>query len=288
MKIMRAVLGVCLFISLGLTGCATLGKAVKVGGQLAGYQELESMGDSMEKSDREFTEEEKYYIGRTVGASLLADAPWKNEAQLTLYLNEVGNTLAMASSRPEMYHGYHFAALVEKNANAFACPGGFLFISTGLLGICQTEDELAAVLAHEIAHIIMEHPMEAIQASHQREAAASLVKFGLRKAGESQGELQQLSGLFDNVVKDVVKAVAQGYSREKEQDADLLAVEILCQAGYSPKALADVLGRMEGHSGYHGDPKVRAKKILETIETKGKTPAVYAQRDKRFKQVSGH
>jgi predicted Zn-dependent protease len=271
----------------GLAGCATLGKAVSLGGQLTGYRELEDAGESLEKTDREFTEEEKYYIGRTVGATLLADAPWKKDAALTLYLNQVGYTLALASSRPEMYHGYHFAVLEDQNANAYACPGGFLFVSTGLLGLCQSEDELAGVIAHEIAHIILEHPMEAIQASHQRAAVASLAKFGLRKAGESQSELQQLSGIFDNVVKDVVKAVAQGYSRDKEQGADVLAVEILKQAGYAPAALAQVLGRMTGHSGYHGDPKQRAQKVMETASPQTLVAAA-AEREKRFKQVTGH
>ncbi len=274
---------------LGLNGCATLGKAVQVGGQLTGYKELEDMGGSMEKADREFNEEEKYFIGRTVAANLMADAAWKRNGQVTLYLNQVGSTLALASTRPEMYHGYHFALLDDANMNAYACPGGFLFISTGLLGLCRNEDEVAAVFAHEIAHIILEHPMQAIQASHQREAVASLVKFGIRKAGESQGaELEQLSGLFDNVVKDVVKAVAQGYSRDKEQEADSLALDVLIQAGYAPSALADILARMEGHSGYHGNPKDRAQKIRDTLSTKGALPILLAEREKRFKQVSGH
>jgi len=191
----------------------------------------------------------------------------------------------LASSRPEMYHGYHFAVLENKDANAFACPGGFIFVSAGLLRICQSEDELAAAMAHEIAHMVLEHPMTAIQASHQREAMASLVKFGLHKAGESQGELQQLSGLFDNVVKDVVKAVAQGYSRDKEQEADMLALDILAQAGYHPQALAALLGRMEGHSGYHGDPKERARKISEALASR-KSPAQAAQRDQRFNALA--
>jgi beta-barrel assembly-enhancing protease len=274
-------------LALGAGGCATLGQAVKVGGQLSGYQDLAEAGESMSKASRDFTEEEKYYIGRTVAATLLADAPWKSEARLTTYINGVGSTLAQASTRPEMYHGYHFAFLEGKDVNAFACPGGFVFVSTGLLRLCGTEDELAAAMAHEIAHLVLEHPMQAISDAHQREAWASLAKFGLHKAGESQADLAQLSGLFDNVVKDVVKAVAQGYSRDKEQQADLLAVDILIQAGYHPQALAGLLGRMAGHSGYHGDPKERAKKVLEAAG--GKTaPALLAARDKRFKQVSSH
>jgi len=266
-------------------GCSTLGQAVKAGGQLTGYQDLAEAGDSLEKASRDFTEEEKYYIGRTVAATLLADFPWKSEARLTDYVNRVGSTLALASARPEMFRGYHFAVLVGKDANAFACPGGFVFVSTGLLAICQSEDELAAAMAHEIAHMVLEHPLQAISDSHQREAWASLAKFGLRKAGESQNELQQLSGLFDNVVKDVVKAVAQGYSRDKEQAADLLAADILIQAGYHPQALAGLLGRMEGHSGYHGDPKERARKVMEVLAART-TPAQAPERDLRFRQIS--
>ncbi len=272
-------------LAAGLSGCATLGQVIKVGGQLSGYQELQAMGDNMVKSDRTFTEEEKYYIGRTVAATLMAEAPWKNNPRLTLYLNEIGNTLALASDQPEMYHGYHFALLDNKNANAYSCPGGFVFLSQGLLNLCRNEDEVAAVFAHELAHVILGHPMEAIQASHQRAAVASLIKFGLRKAGESNADVQQLSGLFDNVVKDVVKAVAQGYSRDKERQADALAVDMLVKAGYAPQALADVLGRMQGHSGYHGDPKLRARAVLAIIRPKGGVTPVDPGRTRRFRAI---
>jgi predicted Zn-dependent protease len=244
-----------------LSGCSTLGTVIKAGGHAAGYSDLEDMGSSMEKANRDFTEEEKYYIGRTVAATLMADSPLLANAKLTDYVNAVGTTLVLASSRPELFHGYHFAVLDSDKVNAYACPGGFLFITRGLLFTCHTEDELAGVLAHEISHIVLDHPIQAIQASHQRAALTSLVKFGVRKAGESYDEVTQLTGVFDNVVKDVVQAVGQGYSRDKEQEADHMAVDLTVQAGYSPLALASVLDRMESGSSTHGDPKVRAAAV---------------------------
>jgi len=252
-----------------LPGCATLGTLVKIGGAATGYRDLVDMGESMEKADRKFNEEEKYYIGRTVAATLLSEAPWRDEAALTRYINQVGQTLVLASDRPELFFGYHFAVLdAPAKVNAFACPGGFLFISSGLLRLCRSEDELAAVLAHEIAHIVYEHPLEAIQASHQRAAVASLIKFGVKKVGEKNQNIAELSGLFDTVVKDVVKAVAQGYSRDKEKQADLMAVDILGRSGYPPEALARVLSRMDAKSCYHGDPKVRAADVTAAAEAK--------------------
>lgn len=281
-----------LYISLaavwwGLTGCSTLGTMVKIGGQAAGYQELVDMGGSMEKAGREFTEEEKYYIGRTVAVTLLAEDPLVRQEQLTDYVNAVGSTLVLASSRPEIFHGYHFGVLIGENkVNAFACPGGFLFVTCGLLRLCRTEDELAAVLAHEVAHIILEHPMQAIQASHEREAFASLAKFGIRKAGESYSEVAQLSNVFDGVVKDVVQAVAHGYSRDKEAEADKLAVDILARTGYAPSALAAVLSRMDAHSCYHGDPKVRAAAAQTAARAAASAADVFPARTRRFQQMA--
>lgn len=270
-------------VALGmLPGCATLGTLAKIGGAATGYADLVDMGESMEKADRKFNDEEKYYIGRTVAATLLSEDKWRDDEALTKYINAVGGTLVLASGRPEMFRGYHFAVLdAPAKINAFACPGGFLFISSGLLKLCRNEDELAAVLAHEISHIVLEHPMEAIQAGHQRAAVASLVKFGVKKIGEQNENVAELSGLFDNVVKDVVKAVAQGYSRDKEKQADLMAVDILNQAGYSPRALAAVLARMDHHSCYHGDPKVRAADV-EAAAEKGCDAKTCHARNLRF------
>jgi len=260
-----------------LAGCGTLGKVIKAGGQMTGYSELSDMGESMEKSDREFNEEEKYFVGRTVAATLMADAPLARNAKLAEYVNAVGCTLAMASDKPELFRGYHFAVMDSEQPNAFACPGGLVFISRGLIARCRTEDELAGVLAHEVAHSALEHPMQAVQASHQRAAAASLVKFGIRKAGEQSSDLSELSGLFDNVVKDVAKAVANGYSRDKEQEADRTAVAILARAGYSPLALADLLERMENRSGSHGDPKQRAAAVRQAAQAVTAGPACEAR-----------
>jgi predicted Zn-dependent protease len=267
-----------------LPGCATLGSALKMGGAVTGYNNISDMGSSMEKSSREFNEEEKYYVGRTVAVTLMADDPVKDDKSLLRYTNAVGQTLVMACDRPEIFSGYRFAVLADqKSMNAYACPGGFLFISEKLLQQCQTEDELAAVLAHEIAHLVLDHPMQAIKASHQRAAMASLAKFGIRQASEQASELKQLSGVFNNVVKDVVKAVANGYSRDKESEADLMAVDILIRAGYSPMALANVLNRLDSKSCHHGDPKVRAGNVTQKVQTSGSF-SVYEKRTVRFKK----
>lgn len=270
-------------------GCATLGSAIKLGGQLSGYSELSEAGENLEKSDREFTEEEKYYIGRTVAASLLAGDGWESDPALTRYVNAVGETLVLGSGRPEQYHGYHFAVLkAPGQKNAFACPGGFVFITSGLLRVCRSEDELAGVLAHEMAHLVLEHPIQAIQAGHQRAAIASLVKFGVRKASESREDLQHLTGVFDGVIKDVTQAVAHGYSRDKEQEADLRALRILGDTGYAPAALAEVLSRLESQGDSHGDPKARAAVIEAEARREGRLQTERLTRRERFDKQVNH
>ena len=105
------------------------------------------------KASHEITDSEEYYIGRAVAARVLSQYPLYQNAKVTEYVNEVGQTVARKSARPNTFKGYHFAVLDTKELNAFACPGGTIFITRGLLVTCANEDELAAVLAHECSHV---------------------------------------------------------------------------------------------------------------------------------------
>jgi len=127
-------------------------------------------GKNVSKASKSFSEEERYYIGRASGARLLAEHHLFKQKQLQLqrYVSAIGQTLAMASARPEVYAGYHFIVLDEpERVNAYAVPGGFIFITTGLIAKAANEDELAAVLAHEVSHLVLDHPVTSIKKAVQ-------------------------------------------------------------------------------------------------------------------------
>jgi predicted Zn-dependent protease len=184
-------------------------------------------------------EEEEYHIGRAVAATILGQYPlWKN-GDLSRYLNLVGRTLALRSGRPELYGGYHFALLDTPEANAFSAPGGIIFLTRGIVAMAADEDELAAVLAHEIQHIVAKDPLKAIQSQR-------LKALGTFTAGEAVGSSGGALGIFQNSVMDISGTLLQkGYSRGQEKDADLGALKLLAAAGYDPGALLDMLKKIQ-------------------------------------------
>jgi len=228
-------------------------------------------GKNISKAGKSFSEEERYYIGRASGARLLADHHLLNQKQLQRYISAIGQTLAMASARPEVYAGYHFIVLDEpERVNAYAVPGGFIFITTGLIAKAANEDELAAVLAHEVSHIVLDHPVTSIKKQYKdqlakdilSEAANTFVSEDVRRIGNLVGGLDKLSGML-------VDHAAKGYSRSKEKEADLEAIHILRVAGYDPTYFPQVLGKLsaigESQSGTHGKPKERARAIAKKL-----------------------
>jgi predicted Zn-dependent protease len=180
-------------------------------------------------------EEEEYYIGRAVAASILAQYPLMKNKALSQYLNLIGKTLALKSERPEIFGGYHFALLDSDEANAFSAPGGIIFISRGIVEMAENEDELAAILAHEIHHIVSKDPLQAIKSQRMK-------SLGTFAAGEAMGSGSEVLGIFKDSVLDITGTLLQkGYSRGQEKDADLGALRLLAAAGYNPGALLAML-----------------------------------------------
>lgn len=190
------------------------------------------------EASKEITPSEEYYIGRAVSAMLLEKYPLLGNSSLDSYVNKVGLAVAYHSDNPVTYGGYHFAVVRSNEVNAFAAPGGFIFITEGLLKQLKNEDELANILGHEIAHVAERHSIRSIK-------RARWTNFGFYAAGEvgkqySQTEAGQIADAFNGVVSDVGKQViSNGYSRKDENEADHFGLEYASRAGFSPNAMAD-------------------------------------------------
>ena len=244
--------GIVLLTVITLMGCAAVEMATTVAttvGEATGTisreqgQSIRKSTAAVAKSLEDFTPEQEYYIGRTVGAVVLGKYQPLADSRANAYLNTMGQTLAQASDMPELFAGYHFIVLDSDDINAFATPGGHIFITRGLLRCCRTEDALAAVLAHEIGHVQLRHGMKAIEKARITEALTVLAQESAKSLGGQ--EVAQLTQAFGGVISDITNTmINNGYSRSYEYQADTAALSILKRVGYNPGSLIDMLGVM--------------------------------------------
>lgn len=242
------------------------------------------------KTVEDITPEQEYYIGRAVAATVLESyRPYPDE-NANRYLNVLGQTLAQASDRPETFGGYHFLILDSEEINAFAAPGGLIMVTRGMLRLCRDEDQVAAVLSHEIGHVKGLHGLKAIKTSRLTTAFTVLAAEGAKNFGGSQ--VAQLTQAFEGSVSDVASTLMNsGYSRDLEREADQEATVILGRIGYDPGALVTMLQEMDkrmvrsgpGFAKTHPDPKDRIQAIGSKAGASTR-PVQAPERKKRFDQ----
>ena len=241
------------------------------------------------EASRPINDSEEHYIGRAVAARVLGSNRLFQDPQLTLYVNEVGQAVARKSPRPSTFRGYHFAVLDTSEPNAFACPGGIIFVTRGLVQTCASEDELAAVLAHEVAHVANKDGVNSISKARWTEVLTTL---GTETAKQYAGAGGQLITLFEGSIDDVFKTiVVNGYSRSAEEAADAQALKTLREAGYDPGAMASLLTKMLAKQGgatgiYKTHPPTGERLAKVKAQTPGGTPDKMEEvRTKRFQSL---
>jgi hypothetical protein len=221
---------------------------------------------------------DEYSIGRDVAASILSRySIWDANPSLTNYVNLICQTIVINSPRPTAFNGYNAAILDSGEVNAFASPGGHVFITRGLIEAVKSEDALAAVLAHEIAHIQLSHGLRAIQTSR-----------GL------QDWLSQFNLSGAQTITDRLNA---GFSRIQEFDADITAMSLLAAAGYNPRQLVEMLRELDkiqgsrnggfnaGFGRTHPSPASRMVNASVAVNRYANINDTGRFREKRFKSV---
>lgn len=234
-----------------MAGCKTADTVSQVvGSNFVGVggsevQSLVNVGTAVSKTFETFTPEQEYYIGRTISAMVLDKYPAFENGPANTYLNLLGQTLAAASDRPDTFGGYRFQIQDSDEINAFAAPGGFIFVTKGLLRCCKDEDALAGVLAHEIGHVEKKHGLQAIQQSRITDALTTIGLEGARQFGSQ--EVSMLTDAFSDSISDITNTlIVSGYSRGQEKEADLAAAGLLERVGYHPQGLMHMLAQMAG------------------------------------------
>ncbi len=172
--------------------------------------------------DREMT------LGKEMHEKILANTPIYKDEKLQAYIEGIGRKIAMNSDRPDLT--YHFTIIDQPEINAFAAPGGYIYVNRGLLAYLNSEAQLAAVLSHEIGHITARH---AVRQDSARAGASILSIFTILTTGSAV--LADMSNLWSSVA-------VKGYGREMELEADKFGAGYLYRSGYSPQAMIETIG----------------------------------------------
>jgi predicted Zn-dependent protease len=184
--------------------------------------------------ERQFSlmsEAQEIQIGREADVEIRREMGVYEDAELQRYVNGIGQRLAKASERPEL--PWSFAVVDEPAVNAFALPGGFIYLTRGILAFLHDEDELAGVLGHEIGHVTARHSAQ--QYTKHTTAGVGLALLGIfvPEARPFQGAAEAATGLL------LLK-----YGRDDERQADRLGVQYTAQTGFNPAGVAGMLNTL--------------------------------------------
>lgn len=218
------------------------------------------------KSFKPMSEQEEAELGKGIAANLLGAAPLVPDAALQTYVNRIGRWLAMHSERPNL--SWHFGVLDTDSVNAFATPGGYVFITRGLLLQMRDESELAGVLAHEISHVVERHALETMRKGAFAEFAGDAVGQALRNEGSAE---------FTRIISAGTEVYARGLDKKDEFAADRMGVVIAARAGYDAYGLPATLQTLAAINPKddavalmfktHPDPSERLERLLSAMES---------------------
>jgi Zn-dependent protease with chaperone function len=191
-----------------------------------------------------FSPEQDIQLGKENAAQVEKQMPLVKDAQLNQYIQRLGQKLvAHAPSVNGAQYPFTFKIVNQKEINAFALPGGPIYVNLGTIQAADTEAQLAGVIGHEMGHVIMRHSTN--QASKQMLAQAPLAVLG-GKFGGGVGQLAQMGIGFG------LNSVFLKYSRQAESQADLIGTDIIHDAGYDPRAMAQFFEKLEAQGGARG------------------------------------
>ena len=180
------------------------------------------------------SQDEEIRIGQQIAGNLLGAVPLVRDEELQRYVNRVGQWVAMQGERPGL--PWRFGIIESEDINAFAAPGGYIFLTKGLYRRLNNEAELAGVLAHEVGHVIRKHHLKLLQKSQAIAALGSF--FGSKLGSEDQ--------LIQNIIGNGAEVVARSLDKDAEYEADRIGMVLSARAGYDAYALPTVLADI-GH-----------------------------------------
>ena len=197
------------------------------------------------------SEEQEISLGRQYSAEISKEMPPYEDAALNALVQAVGEKLAAHSHRPDLI--YRFTVVDSTQVNAFALPGGYIYITRGLLAYLNSEAELAAVLGHEIGHVTARHSVR----QHSTATVTGLLGAVLAASTGIQG--------VDTLTNLAGTAIVRGYGREHELEADRLGAEYLAKSGYDPQGMLEVVRVLKNQELFDQQVAQRGKPRTECL-----------------------
>ncbi len=214
------------------------------------------------------TESGEISMGRKQHEELLKTVPIYQDEKLQAYIEEVGQRIAKNSDRPDLE--YHFTIIDDENVNAFAAPGGYIYINRGILQYLQSEAQLAAVLGHEVAHVTARHTVR----DQTRELGAGILDF-ITVVATQDPNTAAVTNIYS-------QAALSGYGREMELEADRFGAKYLYNSGYPPESMVEVVGVLKDQETYNR--RISSQLGRKNLSYHG-VFASHPRNDRRFREI---
>ena len=229
---MRRLLFALCFVTALLPGCATVQNPV------TGKAERTVMNERSEMAE-----------GAKAHPQILAEFGEYKDPKLQAYVNEVGQRLAKASHRPDL--DWHFTVLDSPDVNAFALPGGYVYVTRGIMAYMHSEADLAGVIGHEIGHVSARHGSQ--RATRQQTAGIGVLAATLLGVVLEAGGLPGAASAASQASQGLAAGYVAKYSRGQESQADKLGAEYLSRVNYDPHNMVDVIKVLENQEHFAAD-----------------------------------
>jgi predicted Zn-dependent protease len=232
-----------------------------------------------------FSADQDIQIGKRLSAEVPKQMPLLDDKRVDDYLNKLGHHLA--EHAPGYHYDYQYRAVNSSAINAFALPGGYIYVNRGAIEAADDEAELAGVMAHETAHVALRHGTNQASKAYAAEIPVALLSGWLGTDSSIATAITQLTtGL-------VLNSVFLHYSRADETQADVLGTQILYDSGYDPRAIARFFEKIEARSksqpieffSDHPNPEHRIERVMEEVDKLGGPPSGYKEDSREFHSI---
>jgi hypothetical protein len=220
-----------------------------------------------------FSPQQDIDLGRRAALDAERQLPMCNDPKVDAYLTQLGKKLVAKLPTSGVEYPFEFHCVNDKAINAFALPGGYVFINRGAIEVADDEAQLAGVMAHELSHVALRHGTN--QATRAEAAQTGIGIFGAIFGGSTGGALLTQLGSF------TAGGVLLRYSRSAETQADVMGTQVLYDAGYDPRALAQFFEKLEAETkgknppeffSDHPNPEHRLERVDEEVQKLGGVP----------------
>jgi Peptidase family M48 len=220
-----------------------------------------------------YSPQQDIQVGRLNAQQAEQQLPLCNDPKVDAYLTKLGKKLVAHLNTEGVQYPWEFHCVNDKAINAFALPGGFVFINRGVIEAADDEAQLAAVMAHELSHVALRHGTN--QATKAQMTQGLLGLTGALLGGSTSGALLTQLGSF------AAGGVLLRYSRSAETQADVMGTQVLYDSGYDPRAMAQFFEKLEAESkgknppeffSDHPSPDHRVERVDEEIDRLGGVP----------------